>query len=294
MKIMVIGSKHFGKKNNPNLFAEKLEADLYFWEDLVLDIKTNAVRLLFNGKNILDEDYKLAICMGWYKNGEKSIYRDIALSVAKIFDKAGIEYWNKEMGEQRSITKLSQMTIMALNGINVPETRFSLSGKQLVKGLVDGEKYIVKAVAASRGSNNYCVSSLLEVEDIIDGSTLPFLVQEYLPNDHDLRVICFGGEPKLVLKRSRTTNDTHLNNTSQGGKVEWIELDAKLAENARKISKLLGREMGGIDFIELEDLDNGDKMYYCLEINAIPQLTSGTDVDRKMAALIETVNGLER
>ena len=293
MKCMVIGSKHFGKKNNPRIFAEKTGADLYFWEDLVLDIKTNAVRVLFNGENILEKGYKLAICMGWYKNGERSIYRDLAYAVAKAFDAVGIEYWNKEMGDQRSITKLSQMTIMALNGVNVPATRFSLSGKQLVLGLVEGKKYVVKAVAASRGCNNYCVSSLLEVEDIIDGSTLPFLVQEFIPNDHDLRVICFGGEPKLVLKRSRTSNDTHLNNTSQGGTAEWIDLDPALAENARKISKLLGREMGGIDFIEVENLDNGGKMYYCLEINAIPQLTSGTDVERKMAALIETVNGLE-
>lgn len=292
MKCMIIGSKHWGKKNDPTVFAEKLGADLYFWEDIVLDIRTGAVKILHAGKNLLEEGYKLAICMGWYKNGEKSIYRDLAYSVAKIFEASGIEYWNSEMGMQRSVSKLSQMTVMALNGVNVPMTRFSLSGKNVIDGLVDGEKYIVKAAAASRGCNNYCVSSLLEIEDIIDGSTLPFVVQEFLPNDHDLRVICFGGEPKLVLKRARTSNDTHLNNTSQGGTAEWIPLDEELAKNARKISKLLGREMGGIDFIEIDNLDNNGKMYYCLEINAIPQLTSGTDVERKMAALIETVNGL--
>ena len=52
-----------------------------------------------------------------------------------------------------------------------------------------------------------------------------FLVQPFMPNDHDLRVICFDGRPQLILKRARAAGgDSHLNNTSQGGSAEWLDL----------------------------------------------------------------------
>lgn len=294
MKTLVIGSKNFGKKNNPVIFAKNLNADIYYFEDLVFDISRNDVKIFAGEKNILTEGYELAICLGWYKNGKKSYYRDIAYSLAKAFEANGIKYWNSEMGMQRSTTKLSQMMIMALNDIQMPKTLFSLTDDLILARLQDNQKYIVKAAAASRGKSNYLLDSKNTIKDVLSTPDTIFLVQEFIPNDHDLRVICFGGEPKLALKRSRTSEETHLNNTSQGASAEWIEIPEDLKEPARKISKLLGRDMGGIDFIESVDLDNSSRLCYCLEVNAIPQLTSGTDVERKMAALIETVNGTEK
>ena len=55
MKCIVIGTKNFGKKNNPAVFAEKLNADLCYWEDLLFDIKTSDVKVFHDGKNILEE-----------------------------------------------------------------------------------------------------------------------------------------------------------------------------------------------------------------------------------------------
>jgi len=48
--------------------------------------------------------------------------------------------------------------------------------------------------------------------------------------------------------------------------------------------------MAGIDFIPDAESPYG---YSCLEVNALPQLTSGTDVDKKMSTLYNVVATLK-
>jgi glutathione synthase/RimK-type ligase-like ATP-grasp enzyme len=290
MNIAIIGSRHFGNKNDPAIIAANLGTTLYYWEDLLLDIKPSDVKIFAGNENILETGFDLFICLGWYKNGNNSIYRDLALALALALDKKGIKYWNSEMGRQRSTSKLSQMVILALNGYLIPDTLFSLSPAQTLARLTDGTPYIVKAASASRGANNFRLTSKAEIAHVLSAPVAHFLVQSFIANDHDLRVICFAGEPRLILKRSRASDTTHLNNTSQGGSGEWLPLSDFSDEfnaTCTEIAALLGREMGGIDFIET--IDNNIKKYYCLEVNAIPQLTSGTDVERKMTALKQAI-----
>ncbi|MDO4979024.1 MAG: hypothetical protein Q4E47_02635 [Candidatus Saccharibacteria bacterium] len=292
MKTLIIGSKNFGTKNDPTFIANNTNSDICFFEDLIFDIKTNSVQVLNKTENILEKGYDTIICLGWYKTGKLSFYRDVAYSLALTFDHAGIKYWNSEMGTQRSTSKLSQMVLLALNGHKIADTIFSLDGSKLTDYITDGKKHIVKTAMGSCGKNNFLLDSKNEIIGLLTSGKRPFnhfLVQEFIENDHDLRVICFGGKPHLVLKRSRKDNSTHLNNTSQGGTGEWVEITPELKAEATAISKLFGREMGGVDFIETID-KNGYVCYYCLEINAIPQLTSGSDVNRKMSELKSVLN----
>ncbi len=63
-----------------------------------------------------------------------------------------------------------------------------------------------------------------------------------------------------------------------------------LLTEAERICTIMNREMAGIDFIP----DTTSKIgYSCLEVNAIPQLTSGFDFERKMSALVEAATGKE-
>ena len=289
MKIAVFGSKDYGQKNDPEFIAQQLSAECYFWEDLVFDIKPNKIMVTVNGRDVFNGSFDLAICLGWYRSGQYSIYRDLALCMAEIFDSKGIRYWNSEMGLQRSTTKLSQMVKLANHGILVPHTRFSLDLSQTLSGLPDDTPYVAKSTSASRGRNNFLFHNLIEISNSLRQSHDYFLIQEYIPNDHDLRAICFGGEAKLLLKRARTDNSTHLNNTSQGAFSAWIKpIPPQICQLSSQISRLFGREMAGIDFIDT--IDNGAQKYYCLEVNVIPQLTSGFDVEQKMTTLSSILN----
>ena len=281
--IVIVGSKNSGNKNDPSVIAAAFDGEanctVIYWEDLLISVKTGQVEIATLGRSLLSFDPDLVIAVGWYKSGKLSLYKDLAYSLALYLESHRVEFWNREMIEQRSTSKLSNMVQLALEGVSVPNSLFSLS----LSAHVDlSFPCIVKAVAASRGDMNFMVNSQEEFDDIAQGDSA-YLVQPFLPNDHDLRVICIGGEAQLILKRQRSSSSTtHLNNTSQGGSAQWIEMDEvdpQLLTISSKICKIMSRELAGIDFIPDESSSYG---YSCLEVNAIPQLTSGVDVTKKL------------
>lgn len=298
--VVVIGSQYTTKKNSVDILAESLindgiEVQKVFWEDLYFDIKTNAVSVAHNGAEIFEAKPKLVIALGWYKSGDKSIYKDVAFSLAQYLDHLNVKFWNTEMLHQRSTGKLSCMMQLALKGVNVPRTTFSLRSQNLIDAFTLPS--VVKASNASRGNSNFLVKTQEDLDQVFvhTSPTNTMIVQPYMPNDHDLRVICFDGEPQLILKRSRSLHsDSHMNNTSQGGTAEWLTLDsvpAKLLTISKEICKIMNREMAGIDFIPDT---HSDYKYSCLEVNAVPQLTSGYDVAKKLQALANTIKRQEK
>lgn len=292
-KIVILGSLDSGTKNSPYVLSQHLRAKGYdveicYWEHLVFDIKTGDVKILSQQKGIATEiQPDLVIALGWYKQGKQAFYRDVAYATALYLKHFEIPFWNSEMGQQRSTTKLSCMVELALHAISVPDTLFSIDGSVIKQ---PEPPFIVKAISASRGQDNFLVRSNEQGRELLGSDMNKYLVQPFMPNDHDLRVICFGGEPSLVLKRSRgEASDSHLNNTSQGGNAEWLELsdmDEKLLTVSREICIIMGREMGGIDFIPDASSPFG---YSCLEVNAIPQLTSGHDTLKKLDIFAESI-----
>lgn len=289
MKILVIGARSSGSKNDPKVIAAALEQAGHevvscTWESLRFDIRTGSVKVYYGSEEVFSRGIEKIIALGWYKHGRQSIYRDVAFSFGLAAQRHNVSIWNSEVLQQRSTSKLSCMVQLALAGIDVPSTQFSLDGQEVIEQ--QPLPFIAKAAAASRGENNYLVDTETVRQTINTESDVYFLVQPFLPNTHDLRVICFGGRPQLALKRSRGTGaTTHLNNTSQGASAVWLDLHqlpAELLTVSEKICKIMSREMAGIDFIPDAQAVGG---YSCLEVNAVPQLTSGFDVDVKIKAL---------
>jgi len=295
--ILIIGSRTSGSKNNPDDIARFIDSDdtnvtRVYWEDMIFSVSTDDVRINAGEVDVLDVSRDLVIAIGWYKNGKKSVYRDVAFSVALALKHHGITFWNSEMGKQRSTTKLSAMVQLALEGVPVPQTLFSLKTANFSASNLE-YPYVAKAVAASRGESNFLIENEQQALDAALSQGY-FLVQPFLPNDHDLRVICFDGKPSLILRRSRRADaETHMNNTSQGGQAEWLELseiNPQLLTLSSKICTIMDREMAGIDLIPDSSSGVG---YSCLEVNAVPQLTSGTDSDKKLTAFREAVRKLQ-
>lgn len=294
MNVLVVGSRNHGPKNDPAVIAKRLQADgiaaeLLYWEDVTFAVATGRVQVLRNGLDIFEQAIDLVIAVGWYKSGKDALYRDVAYAFSLVATVQGVRLWNSEMGMQRSTSKLSCMVQLALHGLRVPASTFSLGDVAHIQRA--HLPFIAKGVAASRGASNYLVTTEEQRRDVVARmQSSRFLVQPFMPNDHDLRVICFGGKPQLILRRSRQKDaKTHLNNTSQGGEYEWLDLgsvSSTLLTKCEEICNIMKREMAGIDFIPDADSPYG---YSCLEVNAVPQLTSGADIERKMAALSNSV-----
>lgn len=297
-RIIFLGSKQFGEKNSAAELArqcavrlgEDAQVQHWFFEDLLFSVSDSGRSIAdsASGQDVLDAD--LVIAVNWYAKD----LRDLAFTLALHLSEHHVLFWNSEMLTQRSTTKLSATWQLAQAGIAVPETVFSLNREVLAKAWPH-EQAIVKDIAGSRGRNNYLVRSHQKLADLLnDAPGYRFMVQEFIPNDYDIRVVCFGGEPRLVIKRERQGDATHLNNVSQGAQATLLEVNT-LPETVRaeaiRICKLLGREMAGIDYVVAND---GTTRYICLEVNAVPQLTSGSFTSEKYDQLSQILQSVSR
>lgn len=294
-KVIIIGSK-LSTKNDPDIIASHLRnkqclATVVYWEDMCLFIDKRDIRITFNSVDIVSEQPDIVLLLGWYRSHPTIPYRDMAYAASLIFEENNIRYWNQEAYSQRSTTKLSCMVQLAQHQIPVPQTFFSLDTEKLME--VNHPPFVIKAVAASRGKYNFLISSENELSQLQNKIKQASITQEFIPNDYDLRIICMNSKPKLILKRSRSKDSrSHLNNTSMGGHAEWVDFESvpiQLLTLSKKICKIMKRNIAGIDFIPDDSSPCG---FSCLEVNAVPQLTSGFDRDIKMNILQNVI--LER
>lgn len=288
-KILVLGSKDSGVKNDPVVIANSIakqsniSATVVYFEDLLFEIskQKQSITDTKSGQNIADTD--LLVAINWYKNGRRSFYRDVAYTLALYLDANNTPFWNEEMLMQRSTTKLSAAMQLALLGLDIPHTFFSIN-PELIFEQKTNFPAIFKNISASRGRSNYLINDSSELSKYLEQPNR-FILQEYIPNSADFRVICYDRQPRIVIKRQRDGGSTHLNNTSLGAKaslVDLSQLDRNTLKDCQRICEVMGRNICGIDFIEA---NGGLSRKVYLEVNAIPQLTSGTHVTKKMSEL---------
>lgn len=296
-KILLLGSRFSGEKNDVSLMQNALAPQLgkemilnkIYFEDLLLQISRREQRVIDTASGLDIKDADLVIAVNWYQNGTRRIYRDVAFAISLYLRHHNVKFWNSEMVLQRSVSKLSAMMQLGLNGIDVPATTFALSPDILCAQEITFPA-VVKDVAASRGKNNYLAQDFSTLKKILaDQETNKYIVQEFIANDHDLRVICFAGRPAMIIKRTGRNAATHLNNISQGAEAEALSIESlpkELLEKCEFVCTLMGRELAGIDILPATD---GSKRFVFLEVNAIPQLTSGALVQDKLQMLAQSI-----
>jgi glutathione synthase/RimK-type ligase-like ATP-grasp enzyme len=220
----------------------------------------------------------------------KTTFLDITAATAHYLQKRNVPYLDGAMRHFPGVSKLYQYSILADNGIAVPDSIFMFP-RQL-EGSYDyvkqqlGVPFILKDIHGSRGNHNYLITSkksFHEAFKLANAEDVQCIAQVYIANDCDYRVLVFGGKIALVLQRMRRDDATHLNNTSQGGAAKLVPVTAlplhvkKLCESA---AKLLDRQVAGVDIVQ----DKNSGLWYCLEVNERPQIATGSFTDEKHAA----------
>jgi len=258
------------------------------YEDLVFvyDGTTLHVTDSVSGTDVADYDGIFLI--GWFKT---KALDDIARAVAHYAAAHNIPFANSEAYHGRSFTKLSQCVIAALNGAQVTPFVFAMDEARLMQAArkhFTEFPFIAKAVAASRGNDNHLITSYDQLEQVVRAEYDPqmyFIVQQFIPNDGDYRILVMGGQVTRVIHR-KAAGDSHLNNTSQGGTATLIEpstLPQKVIDDSIALAKLLRREVTGVDMVCHKETGE----YYFLEANNMPQLATGSNVPAKLTALDE-------
>ena len=204
----------------------------------------------------------------------------------------GIKLIN-DYSDFRDSSKLGQA--VTFYDIDLPVANSLFINRAILAGRVDipfDFPCIMKATFGAHGNDNYLVQSLEEVVRIQSEDTKKrFVLQRFVKNDGDFRILIVGDEVKLIGRTA--VEGSHLNNTSQGGDAVIIpneDVNPAMIEDARKVAHHLGMTIAGVDVI----IDNTTGDYFFLEVNSQPQLMSGAFVDVKtslIAKLLAQVAG---
>jgi glutathione synthase/RimK-type ligase-like ATP-grasp enzyme len=144
----------------------------------------------------------------------------------------------------------------------------------------------MKGLNATRGQDNYLVKSADELRArFAERPDTDFLLQEFLPNDGDYRIIVAGGQARFAMYRT-PADGKHMNNTSQGGQAVLVNLgdvSRRILDDCITAAATFGRDFAGVDVVLHKDTG----AYYFFEVNRSPQIESGMFVAEKAEVLAQ-------
>ena len=257
------------------LANEEIDAKVCNYEDLdlLIDGENTSIRIHSSGEDL--SDFDVIICISTPEHDLIDIFSSIGCYCRKKHVKMIDDTFTNTSG------KLYEMWRFWENDIPVPKTAYgnaSFLSSQLEKF---GGEAVLKATHGSKGKDNHLVHSAKEIEQILaDASCYDYILQNFIPNDGDYRIVAFDYEPKLGIYRSSGGAD-HRNHTSLGGSASIVEISPELADIAHRAAKATDIKFAGVDIIT--DKNTGEN--FVLEINRTPQFASGSFTDEKYKVL---------
>ncbi len=132
---------------------------------------------------------------------------------------------------------------------------------------------ILKGSGGDRGTRVFKAETLNDLEKLVrllrkteteEGKR--YMVQEYIENKGDYRILVLGEKVLGVMKRTSQSANEFRNNFSVGGKVEISDLPEAVKAVAVKAAKVCGLSIAGVDIIY-----KSKEECYVLEVNKGPQ-----------------------
>jgi RimK family alpha-L-glutamate ligase len=154
---------------------------------------------------------------------------------------------------------------------------------------------IIKGSGGDRGTRVFKADNLEQLEKLVrdlrkseteEGRR--YMLQEFIPNDGDFRVLVLGEKVLGVMKRSSQSVAEFKNNYSAGGKVELAELPEEIKQLAIKAAKVCGLAVAGVDVV-FRNNDLSQPIIW--EVNKGPQFkgfmeATGIDVPAEMVKFL--------
>ncbi len=271
-----------------SVLGSKFKVDSVCLSDLVFDVNGEKTRVFDPERGLEVADFDLVVFR--YIGG----YFDEAHAVALFCRKLGIGCIDSYVGESETRDKLGDAMACFAADLLTPRTVYGPIERVVEKfEEVAGEfgKVIFKNSHGAKGRLNFLAESAGELRKIQEENpTKRFVMQEYIKNNGDLRVLVMGFKAKLVIERTAAVG-SHLNSTSQGGSMRLAPLGEVSKEALRiseRISKAKKLEVAGIDVI----IEEGTSRTYVLEVNQGPQISSGGLLEEKAEVYAELLRAL--
>jgi RimK family alpha-L-glutamate ligase len=163
------------------------------------------------------------------------------------------------------------------------------------RGMTFDFPVIVKGSGGDRGTRVFKANNLEELEKLVrslrkseteEGKR--YMLQEYIENDGDYRVLVLGKKVLGVMKRSSQNKEEFRNNYSAGGTVEIADLPEEIKQMAVKAAEVCGLWVAGVD-VAFRDFDMRKPVVW--EVNKGPQFkgfmkATGIDVPAEIVKFL--------
>lgn len=260
-----------------------LKVDWSFYEDLIHIISKQRVAVVDSVKNIDIADYDFVYHRRWQEQPAVALACAIYL---KSQNKLQVDH---ETYLPSSLSKLTQYWRFYENNLPFPDTVYIPAGIKLEKARNYIKKFgfplVIKAANGTRGEANYLVNDEPTLEKLLKDSDEQYIVQRFIPNDGDYRIVTMGRKPELIIYR-KAHEGAYLNNVSQGAAYKRVGLSALpdiVLEDAAKAATILARDIAGVDVV----IDNITNQHYLFEVNRSPQIENAALADEKAKLLTD-------
>lgn len=207
---------------------------------------------------------------------------EIASMVVSYLRSQGVPYEDKAVSHT-SVGKASQLWKLWSQGVAVIPTIVT-SGyldQSMMQEAIGVGPYLIKPVDGQKGEGIVVLDSLEEVKQAIAADPTGWVIQPFIPNEGDYRVLCYGYEVRGAMYR-QAAKGMIVNNTSQGGTSSYVEpetIPTDIAKLAVKAANAVQYAVAGVDVL----VDAAGKAHV-LEVNQGSQIVTGHHVNKKMAA----------
>jgi glutathione synthase/RimK-type ligase-like ATP-grasp enzyme len=284
-KILILSSSQLDKSKHDallDLFSnqKKVKVVINKYSDICIDIRDNKIKISDSkGDDIKDYSFVYFFTRGRYSF--------IAFAIAQYLKLHNIQFIDSEVGDIHMVSKLNEFILLSNKNIPVIDTFYASQEYILLNfenNPIFSYPFIMKDILGRKGRNNYLIKNYIELKQILEiNPKIDFVIQPYIENDCDYRILTFDFKARLIIKRSRKNNLTHLNNISNGAVAEIIPIktfNKEIVSIAEKASKVLKRNLAGVDIL-IVNKDN----YYILEVNNSPQIITGSFIKEKKEIL---------
>ncbi|MCK5490227.1 MAG: ATP-grasp domain-containing protein [Candidatus Pacebacteria bacterium] len=218
----------------------------------------------YKGKKINFEKNDMAVLRNpKFKDSKDHVFFDILLNHLNSLTIKTINL-NLFLNLGSARDKLFQYYLLEKNNFPIIKPTYFLNSNYLLSKKLESinSSFIVKPRSGSRGVDIFKIENEMDfIERGKDYSASDILIQKFVPNSFDLRIICT--RKKIIGAMSRSAKEgSVVNNFSAGGSIENFGLnDKKIIKDCLEICKLFQCDYLGIDIILT------GKKYLILEVN---------------------------
>lgn len=256
--IAIIGDIH-------DWHSEQIEFNLKKKNYKVIKIKYDDLNLIFDNRKNKILSPKLPKLQGvWTRFLKNGSLEEVTtkLTFLHLLQEMGVYIHNSGKVIEQTVDKVRTTGLLNINRIPTPKTIVGIGNTNKI---ALKKKSLIKPIFGSQGKNIELLNTDSNLKKIKAIGNV-YYIQEFLRDKKklkfwDLRVLVSNHKIISIMKR---TSNKFITNVYQGAQTKKIEVNEKLAEIAKSVSKLFKLGYGGIDII----LHNGK--YYVLEVNSIP------------------------